>query len=338
VADEPRVHKLLLERVQAKKLHKFERADELRALLQSECNVEVFDKTKFWRVAGGRGHVPLPSGEAKPRSKPPPRPAAGSATASASEPLPSRKGAKALRKQEQAAAEAKAQTPIASGFGHAMLLKMGWGGQGSGLKEGALAEPFKITTQDAEKSVKAGKRGLAAEPEESKTVAAASGAKRQKKTKEMWLKDRAAADEATAEMPTLVKMRACFQEQLGVDGETLTQVVDNAAKEAGVSVGPAATLKDKARAVWIQLGRPALDDAGAEAADGAAPMATDGHAKKRSCESGPPPSQPSPKPRPPPIRRSRRCACSSRPTARAPPSRCTRCCLRRALPSSRSPL
>ena len=154
VADEPRVHALLLQRLQAKKNHQFDRADELRETLRRECGVEVFDKTKFWRVAGGRGHVPLPEGVKKPRSKPPPRPTQGAVAgvdgddtadgAQLPEPLPSRNGAKTLRKREQAAAEEAARRPIASGFGHAMLVKMGWGGQGRGLRDGALAEPYKV--------------------------------------------------------------------------------------------------------------------------------------------------------------------------------------------------
>ena len=167
VSDEPRVHQLLLERLLAKKMHKFEKADELRAQLLSEFGVEVFDKTKFWRVAGGRAHVPLPTGESKPRSKPPPKAATpAAASGPLAEPLPTRKGAKALRKQEQAVASAAAQTPISTGFGHAMLLKMGWSGQGSGLRDGSLAEPFMVRPRDAEKIVKSGKRGIAASTDE----------------------------------------------------------------------------------------------------------------------------------------------------------------------------
>lgn len=162
VADEPRVHALLFERLQAKKNHKFERADELRETLLREHSIEVFDKTKFWRVQGGRGHVPLPAGESKPRSKPPARvPVAKLQAAAGADPLPpSRQAAKALRKREQAAAAVIAETPIGEGFGHAMLLKMGWGGQGRGLREGAIAQPFKVVPPATDRGGGPGKRGL----------------------------------------------------------------------------------------------------------------------------------------------------------------------------------
>lgn len=193
VLDEPRVHALLLQRLLAKKAHQFDRADALREELRRECGVEVFDKTKFWRVVGGRGHVPLPEGQSKPRGKKPPKVAAvgaqedesscGSVPAveMAAERLPSRVEAKTLRKHEAAAAAVVAETPIASGFGHAMLLKMGWAGPGSALRAGALAEPFQVRPADADKIVRAGRRGLvadddAAAPTPSLSTAAAGGA------------------------------------------------------------------------------------------------------------------------------------------------------------------
>ena len=175
VADESRVHELLLQRLQAKKNHKFEVADELRNVLLTECAVEVFDNTKFWRVVGGRAHVPLPQGVSKPRSKPPgPKPGGvrGPSNGDAmAEPPPSRLGAKALRKKEQAAAEQAAETPIASGFGHTMLLKMGWGGRGRGLREGGIAEPFQILPAEAGKIIAAGKRGLVADADAQQAAA-----------------------------------------------------------------------------------------------------------------------------------------------------------------------
>lgn len=68
-----------------------------------------------------------------------------------------------LRKKERAAAAAIAETPIASGFGHAMLLKMGWAGEGSGLREGAIARPLgSKVLPTADKGFKLGKRGLIA--------------------------------------------------------------------------------------------------------------------------------------------------------------------------------
>lgn len=71
----------------------------------------------------------------------------------------SKRAAKKQRKKELSEADAIAETPISSGFGHAMLLKMGWGGQGSGLREGGIAEPVKALAP-------AGKRGLTAEDDE----------------------------------------------------------------------------------------------------------------------------------------------------------------------------
>jgi hypothetical protein len=68
----------------------------------------------------------------------------------------SKRAAKKLRKRERVEAEAIAETPITTGFGHAMLLKMGWGGQGEGLREGGIAEPVKAAPP-------AGKRGLTAD-------------------------------------------------------------------------------------------------------------------------------------------------------------------------------
>jgi len=163
--DEQRVHALLAQRQHAKRNREFDKADSLRGVLLQECRVEVFDKTKFWRVVGGKGHVPLPPGESKPRAKPSKSKAVvcaaqlpPAAATVALEP-PSRQGGKKLRKKQQQAATQMAETPIASGFGHAMLLKMGWDGQGSGLREGALTEPLDVLPRAS----KRGRRGLSAE-------------------------------------------------------------------------------------------------------------------------------------------------------------------------------
>ena len=199
VADEPRVHALIAQRLQAKKAREFDKADELREVLRRECGVELFDKTKFWKVVGGQGHVPLPKDQVRGRPMAQSRSAAevqrdraASATASATAPSaavaaavvpapaaaaataathlpapaapvlavapPSKKAAKKLRREEVAAAAEIADRPIASGFGHAMLLKMGWGGQGSALKPGAIAEPLQTGME-----YKLDKRGLVAE-------------------------------------------------------------------------------------------------------------------------------------------------------------------------------
>ena len=68
----------------------------------------------------------------------------------------SKRAAKKQRKRELNEAEAIAETPITSGFGHRMLMKMGWDGDGSGLREDGIAEPVKAAAP-------VGKRGLAAE-------------------------------------------------------------------------------------------------------------------------------------------------------------------------------
>eukprot|EP00900_Chrysochromulina_parva_P016097 jgi/Chrpa1/24489/Chrysochromulina_OHIO_Genome00006904-RA len=118
----------------AKKSHEFAKADALRDELRRECGVEVFDKTMIWKVIGSLGHVPLPNGQESGRP-------------AQSAPLPSAAvDAKKLRKKERKAAKKAAakvaEAPISSGFGHSMLLKMGWS-QGSGLREGAIAMPLK---------------------------------------------------------------------------------------------------------------------------------------------------------------------------------------------------
>lgn len=134
LSDEPRVHHLLLRRRMAKKSHEFAKADVLRDELRRECGVEVFDKTMIWKVIGSLGHVPLPNGQESGRP-------------AQSAPLPSAAvDAKKLRKKERKAAKKAAdkvsEAPISSGFGHSMLLKMGWT-EGSGLREGAIAMPLK---------------------------------------------------------------------------------------------------------------------------------------------------------------------------------------------------
>ena len=135
--DQPRVHALIARRRQAKKNHDFKKADALREELRRECNVEVFDKTMIWKVIGSTGHVPLPKGQASGRA---PESSAAPLTAAAAE-------AKRLKKKQRKAAKKAAAkvalAPITTGFGHAMLLKMGWEGEGSGLREGALVRPLK---------------------------------------------------------------------------------------------------------------------------------------------------------------------------------------------------
>ena len=209
VTDEERVHSLLFQRLQAKKNHNFAQADEVRDILLYQLGVEVFDKTKFWRVAGGGGHVPLPQGESKPRSKPSapspwckpgwskvgtapatvaaaaaasPATTAAEATAAtaadgnalaAGEALPSRQEKKKARKKEAAAAAVIAEKPIASGFGHAMLLKMGWSGQGSGLRAGAIAEPVQLLPAAGHRVV--AKRGLSADDDGGEAAEAPPG-------------------------------------------------------------------------------------------------------------------------------------------------------------------
>ena len=71
----------------------------------------------------------------------------------------SKRAAKKQRKQQIAEAEAVADRPITTGFGHAMLLKMGWGGEGTALQEGGIAEPVKALQPHT-------KKGLAAEDDE----------------------------------------------------------------------------------------------------------------------------------------------------------------------------
>ena len=79
----------------------------------------------------------------------------------------SKRAAKKQRKREREAAEAIADAPITSGFGHAMLLKMGWGGNGTGLRDDGIAEPVKALPPS-------GKKGLAAEDDAPTTAAAAA--------------------------------------------------------------------------------------------------------------------------------------------------------------------
>ena len=68
----------------------------------------------------------------------------------------SKRAAKKQRKQQLSEAEAVAERPIESGFGHAMLMKMGWVGTGAALREGGISEPVKA-------AVPVGKRGLTAD-------------------------------------------------------------------------------------------------------------------------------------------------------------------------------
>jgi hypothetical protein len=70
----------------------------------------------------------------------------------------SKRAAKRQRHRELSEAEAFAETPISSGFGHAMLLKMGWSGSGS-LQDGGIAEPVRAQPP-------AGKQGLTAADDE----------------------------------------------------------------------------------------------------------------------------------------------------------------------------
>jgi hypothetical protein len=82
----------------------------------------------------------------------------------------SKRAAKKQRKRELTEAAAVADTPITSGFGHAMLLKMGWGGQGSGLREDGIAEPVRALDPHEKK------RGLAADDDISASPPAAAPA------------------------------------------------------------------------------------------------------------------------------------------------------------------
>ena len=68
----------------------------------------------------------------------------------------SKRAAKKQRKKELSEAAAIAEKPIETGFGHKMLMKMGWGGTGEALQEGGIAEPVKAAAP-------VGKRGLAAD-------------------------------------------------------------------------------------------------------------------------------------------------------------------------------
>jgi len=134
VDDEPRVHALIAERRLAKRSRDFKKADALRDELRHECNVEIFDKTLIWKVVGSQGHVPLPSGQESGREA---RAPAAPAVAEA------QKLRKKQRKAAKKVAAAVAEAPISTGIGHDMLLKMGWAGQGNGLREGAIAEPIR---------------------------------------------------------------------------------------------------------------------------------------------------------------------------------------------------
>jgi hypothetical protein len=137
VLDISRVHALIAQRRQAKKNHDFKKADALRDELRHECNVEVFDKTLIWKVIGSTGHVPLPAGQASGR------PSGTPAAPLSAEAAEAKKRRKKERKAAKKAAAKVAEAPISTGFGHAMLLKMGWGGEGSGLRDGGIVRPLK---------------------------------------------------------------------------------------------------------------------------------------------------------------------------------------------------
>ena len=168
--NEERVHALISERRLAKRSREFTKADALRDELRRELSVELFDKTMIWKVVGSQGHVPLPSGQESGRAaESPAAPAVVAAT-------------KIRKKQNKAAkkvAAAVAAAPISAGFGHDLLLRMGWGGQGSGLRQGAIAEPVK--------ALKPEKRLLCQVTDETdaaaKGEAPASGAKKRKQRK-----------------------------------------------------------------------------------------------------------------------------------------------------------
>ena len=53
----------------------------------------------------------------------------------------SKRAVKRQRKRELSEAAAIAAQPIASGFGHRLLVQMGWGGTGTPLQEGGIASP-----------------------------------------------------------------------------------------------------------------------------------------------------------------------------------------------------
>lgn len=146
VADERRVHALIVQRVQAKKDRDFKKADEVRQTLLRECGVELIDNKKVWKFVGNKREF----------------------------------------KQHQLAAAEVAQKPIASGIGHEMLLKMGWGGQGSGLREGGIVEPVK--------ALKNGKRKLQAIAADGETPVSAPKKQKKKRRK----KEAAAEAEAKA--------------------------------------------------------------------------------------------------------------------------------------------
>ena len=64
-------------------------------------------------------------------------------------------------------------------------------------------------------------------------------------------------------MPPLVALRDCFQQELGVEGATLVEVVENAYKVCGPSGGGGGGggrvgLRERAHVVWVQLGSPPM--------------------------------------------------------------------------------
>ena len=80
----------------------------------------------------------------------------------------SKRALKKQRKEELEAAAVIEGQPIASGIGHALLQKMGWGdGQGLGKNAEGIVEPVKAAAA-------AGKRGLAADDESCDATDAAS--------------------------------------------------------------------------------------------------------------------------------------------------------------------
>lgn len=72
---------------------------------------------------------------------------------------------------------------------------------------------------------------------------------------------------AATECPPLNVLRDYFKQEIGVDGATLVAVVDAAVSTVGVTVPRKASLKDKARAVWVELGSPPLGDGSETEAD-----------------------------------------------------------------------
>lgn len=75
------------------------------------------------------------------------------------------------------------------------------------------------------------------------------------------LRELAGAEE---DMPPLVEMRDLFVRELGVDGVTMVEVVNNAATAVGLDLGKKAPLKEKARKVWDELGKPSTEAGAAE--------------------------------------------------------------------------